>query len=148
MCSSDLERTEKDGFIFCMENAPYKPEYDERFPPVAEIVEFVRSFGEDRMFITFDLNHANLHEDPVEVAAYCASLVRHIHVSDNHGFREEHLIPGKGCIDLAAILTALYRNGYNGPCNLEMGFPKGTQATLADYREVYLYMDAIRKNAR
>jgi sugar phosphate isomerase/epimerase len=139
-----LTLTEKAGFIFCMENAPYKPEYDERFPCVAEIAEFTRSFGKDRMFMTFDLNHANLHEDPVAVAAANAGLVRHIHVSDNHGLREEHLVPGRGVIDFAAVLTALYRNGYQGPCNLEFHFPKGTAAETADYREVYNFMANIR----
>lgn len=139
-----LALTEKAGFVFCMENAPYKPETDERFPNVAEVAAFARSFGKDRMFMTFDLNHANLHEDPVTVAKACAGLVRHIHVSDNHGLREEHLIPGKGVIDFPAVLTALYRNGYQGPCNMEFHFPKGTAAQTADYREVYNFMTNIR----
>lgn len=138
-----LSRTEKDGFIFCMENAPYKPEYDERFPNVAEIVDFVRSFGENRMFMTFDVNHANLHEDPVAVAQISAGYVRHIHVSDNHGYREEHMLPGKGTIDLAAVISALYRNGYTGPCNLEVVFPKDSPADAAGYRELFNYMKAL-----
>ena len=143
-----LERTEKAGFVFCMENAPFKPEYDERFPCVAEVADFIRSFGDGRMFMTFDLNHANLHEDPVAVASANAALVRHIHVSDNHGHREEHLVPGKGVIDFTAVLTALYRNGYQGPCNMEFHFPKGTQAQVADYKAVYDYMENIMINCR
>ena len=131
-----LEKTEKMGFVFCMENAPYKPEYDERYPAVAEIAAFARSFGKDRMFMTFDLNHANLHEDPVAVCADCAGLVKHIHISDNHGFREEHLIPGQGTIDLGKIMAALYRNGYNGPWNLEFDFPQGEVPTVEKFREI------------
>ena len=138
-----LEKTEKAGFVFCMENAPYKPEYDERFPNVAEIVEFVRSFGENRMFMTFDVNHANLHEDPVAVCRTSAGLVKHIHVSDNHGHREEHLLPGAGTIDLRSVIFALYANGYNGPCNLEVIFPRGVQADTAAYAEVYRTISGI-----
>lgn len=138
-----LEKTEAAGYTFCMENAPYKPEYDERFPPVAEIADFVRSFGENRMFMTFDLNHANLHEDPVEVAAQNAQLVRHIHVSDNQGHREQHMLPGMGVIDFKAVLSALYNNGYDGPCNLEVVFPKGAVVDVNAYRQVYEYMKNI-----
>jgi len=32
-----LEKTERSGFVFCMENAPYKPEVNERYPEIAEI---------------------------------------------------------------------------------------------------------------
>ena len=135
-----LEETEKLGFVFCMENAPYKPEHNERFPNVAEVAAFTRSFGKDRMFMTFDLNHANLHEDPVAVCSDCAGLVKHIHISDNHGFREEHLIPGTGTMDLGSIMTALYQNGFDGPWNLEFGFAKDTEPTLEQYQQVYQYM--------
>jgi sugar phosphate isomerase/epimerase len=135
-----LEETEKLNFLFCMENAPYKPEHNERFPNVAEVAAFSRSFGKDRMFMTFDLNHANLNEDPVAVCADCAGLVKHIHISDNHGFREEHLVPGSGIMDLLSIMTALYQHGYSGPWNLEFAFPEKTEPTLEQYQQVYLYM--------
>lgn len=135
-----LEREEKMGFVFCMENAPYKPEVNERFPDIAEVSRFVRSFG-GRMFMTFDVNHANLHEDPVAVCKTCAGLVKHIHVSDNHGYREEHLVPGTGTIDLKAVLNALYANGYAGPCNLEFGY--GHIPEQDEYRQVCDYMKKL-----
>jgi sugar phosphate isomerase/epimerase len=92
------------------------------------------------MFMTFDLNHANLNEDPVAVCADCAGLVKHIHISDNHGFREEHLIPGTGTMDLAAIMKGLYLNGYEGPWNLEFGFPKEEIPTQEKYRSIHRFM--------
>ena len=138
-----LEETEKLGFVFCMENAPYKPEHNERFPNVAEVAAFARSFGKDRMFMTFDLNHANLHEDPVAVCADCAGLVKHIHISDNHGFREEHLVPGTGTMDLGSIMAALYQHGYKGPWNLEFEFAEKTEPVQEQYRQVYQYMETL-----
>ena len=137
-----LEETEKLNFLFCMENAPYKPEHNERFPNVAEVARFARSFGPERMFMTFDLNHANLNEDPVAVCADCARLVKHIHISDNHGIREEHLVPGTGTMDLAAIMAALLKHGYTGPWNLEFSFDKSTVPTVENYRQVYQYMQS------
>ncbi len=138
-----LEKTEKDGFVFCMENAPYKPEHDERYPAVAEVASFVRSFGKERMFMTFDLNHGNLREDPVAACADCAGLVRHVHISDNHGIREEHLVPGTGIIDFASVMAALRRGGYSGPWNLEFSFGKGVKPSLESYRSVFRYMQSV-----
>lgn len=117
-----LEKMEKNGFIFCMENAPYKPEVNERYPDVDEVAAFARSFGENRMFITLDLNHVNLHEDPFEVIRKHTGSIRHVHISDNHGMREEHLPPGQGTIPLAECFRTLRREGFTGPCNLEMVF--------------------------
>lgn len=137
-----LEKIEKDNFIFCMENAPYKPEHDEKYPTIAEIATFVQSFGQDKMFMTYDLNHANLHEDPVKACADCKNLVKHIHISDNHGTREEHLIPGKGVINFSSIFSALYKNGYTGPWNLEFVFPKDEKPSLENYRKIYKFIQS------
>lgn len=143
-----LARTDDMNFIFCMENAPFKPEYDERYPWMKEIADFAASFGKEKMFMTFDLNHANLHEDPVALAAEFAAIIRHIHVSDNHGIREEHMIPGTGVIDLDSILKALYANGYTGPCNLELVFPGNTIAGADDFRKIYEYMRSLSFNGK
>jgi len=131
-----LEKTERLGFIFCMENAPYKPEVNERYPGIAEVADFVRSFGKGRMFITFDVNHANLHEDVLYAVSACDGLIRHIHVSDNHGHREEHLVPGEGIIDLKAVLKKIYETDYCGPCNFEFGYPEGCIPGLKEYEYV------------
>jgi sugar phosphate isomerase/epimerase len=135
-----LEKTQKDNFIFCMENAPYKPEHDQRYPTVKEIASFVQSFGSNKMFITYDLNHANLNEDPVKACFDCQNLIKHIHISDNHNLREEHLIPGTGLIDFNAIFSALVKCGYQGPWNLEFVFPKGETPTQEKYRKIHQYI--------
>lgn len=138
-----LEKTDQYGFTFCMENAPYKPEVNERYPDIAEVADFIRSFGNDRMFMTFDVNHANLNEDVLYAVKRSSGLIRHIHVSDNHGHREEHLLPGEGIIDLKSVVNAIFNTDYNGPCNFEFGFPKGYTADCNDYKKVYEY---IKKN--
>ena len=87
--------------------------------------------------MTFDVNHANLHEDVLDAVTDCGGLIRHIHVSDNHGHREEHLVPGQGIIDLKAVIGKIYGTAYNGPCNFEFGFPKGLVPEQKDYEQVY-----------
>ena len=135
-----LEKTEKDNFIFCMENAPYKPEHDEKYPTIAEIATFVQSFGQDKMFMTYDLNHGNLNEDPIKSCADYANLIKHIHISDNHGLREEHLVPGRGIINFSQIFSALYTYGYKGPWNLEFVFDKQEIPSVENYRKIHHYI--------
>ena len=87
--------------------------------------------------MTFDVNHANLHEDVLYAVSACDGLIRHIHVSDNHGHREEHLVPGEGIIDLKAVIKKIYETDYCGPCNFEFGYPKGYIPGLKDYEYAY-----------
>ena len=105
-----LEKTEGYGFTFCMENAPYKPEINERYPDIKEVADFIKSFA-GRMYMTFDVNHANLNEDVLYAVEAGSGLIRHIHVSDNHGHREEHLWPGEGIIDLKSVVDKIYKKG-------------------------------------
>ena len=134
-----LEKTEGYGFTFCMENAPYKPEINERYPDIKEVADFIKSFA-GRMYMTFDVNHANLNEDVFYAVEAGSGLIRHIHVSDNHGHREEHLWPGEGIIDLKSVVDKIYKTDYNGPCNFECCFQKGYIADTKDYKRIYDYI--------
>lgn len=134
-----LEKTEEYGFYLCMENAPYKPEENERYPDIAEVADFIKSF-DGRMYMTFDVNHANLNEDIIYAVNRSKGLIRHIHISDNHGHREEHLVPGQGVIDLQTVIAEIYKTDYNGPYNFEFVFPKGFTAKAKDYKQIYDYI--------
>jgi len=131
------------GFILCVETAPYKPLENERYPYSSEIADFVRSFRQDDLLMTIDVNHSNLHEDLAEVCANCRGLIRNVHVSDNHGGYEDHLAPGEGIIDLPAAFAALRRNGYNGPCNLECRLPANAPSELDGLRTLREYVAGL-----
>jgi hypothetical protein len=42
-----------------------------------------------------------------------------LHIHDNHGEVDEHLIPGDGTIDFSALLSGLHSTGYNGYLGVE-----------------------------
>src|SRR5438445_398373 len=44
----------------------------------------------------------------------------HTHLHDNHGIRDEHLVPGEGIVDWPALLGVLRRGGYTGARLLEL----------------------------
>ncbi len=123
------------GLILTIETVPHKPQ-NERYPYSPEIVDFVRSWNSPKMQMTVDINHSNLNEDLFQVIRNCRGLIANIHVSDNHGFREEHLLPGQGIIPLKAVMLELRQNGYTGPCNLELHLPENI--TVEVIREINL----------
>lgn len=116
------------GLTVAVETAPYKPQENERYPDSAEIAAFVRSFAAPDLRMTIDINHSNLHEALDSVAANCDGLIANVHLSDNHGQREDHLPPGEGIIDLRQTFAQLRLHGYEGPANLEYHAPEPPDA--------------------
>jgi sugar phosphate isomerase/epimerase len=47
------------------------------------------------------------------------SYLVHVHINDNSGLADEHLVPGNGVIDFEAIINALHGIGYDGYLALE-----------------------------
>jgi sugar phosphate isomerase/epimerase len=45
----------------------------------------------------------------------------HIHLDDNRGDFDSHLVPGRGSIDFAALFRALSESGYDGFASVELG---------------------------
>ena len=124
------EKAKELGFILSLETAPYKPQVNERYPDSEEIANFVRSFESPNMRVTVDINHSNLKEDLIQVAANCRGIVGNIHISDNMGKWEDHLPPGEGTINIRGVLLALIKCGYAGPCNVECHHPHPTIPVL------------------
>lgn len=119
-----LKAAESLGINLAVETNPYKPEVAQRYVDSREVADFVRSFGSNHISVCVDVNHINLHEDPEKAIANCAGLTSHVHFSDNHGVREEHLLPGLGIIDFPRAWRALRRAGYEGPLSLECNSPE------------------------
>ena len=106
------------GVTVCVENLPF-PLY-----PLASaeaVCELVDRLGRDNLRVCLDTGHA---------AIFCGSdisgAVRHIgkrleavHIHDNMGKEDEHLIPGDGIIDWCRFGTALREIGFDGVVSLE-----------------------------
>ena len=136
------EHTHRLGMILAVETAPYKPKYDERYPDSYEIAQFVRSFKADDLLMTIDINHSNLNENLIDVCKNCSGLIANVHVSDNRGKWEDHLVPGKGIINLPETFAALRSNGYCGPCNLEF-HDEGFFPTAKWLREIRINLEKL-----
>lgn len=75
----------------------------------------------------FDVGHANIFIREPEAAGisletYIEQLpfrIHEVHISDNSGRRDEHLPPGRGSVDYAALAAALRRRGEQPVITLE-----------------------------
>ena len=79
---------------------------------------------ETNVGICIDIGHANQSNDagrePVcnYLERYAGQLI-HLHLHDNHGERDDHLLPGEGTVDWPRVLGVLENIGFSGTAVLE-----------------------------
>lgn len=89
-----------------------------------EFLTFKRRFfaAERLVLMNFDVGHAFcVGEDPATVARDLAGEYAHVHLEDIAASRvHQHLVPGDGAIDFAALFAALDDAGYTGWVTVEL----------------------------
>jgi sugar phosphate isomerase/epimerase len=71
--------------------------------------------------LTLDAGHAHMTEvdAPAAIRRFGPEIVN-VHLEGMRRARHDHLLPGEGDLDLAAVIGALREIGYRGPANLEL----------------------------
>ena len=83
----------------------------------------VREIGSERLGICLDTGHTHVNgEDPAQAVRELKDIPLHIHIDDNNGDSDAHMIPGAGSIDYAPFVSALRDIGYQGFVSAELGF--------------------------
>ena len=86
-------------------------------------LRMIEEIGSERLGILLDTGHANLNdEDLAQVVTRLQDVPLHIHIDDNTGDADAHLIPGDGSIDFAPFVQALRDIDYQGFVSAELGF--------------------------
>ena len=67
-----------------------------------------------------DTGHAHLAGEMGIVIQKLSGHLKMVHVNDNHGDRDAHLVPGDGGIDWPRVVDELGRNGFHGMLVLEL----------------------------
>lgn len=87
--------------------------------------------SETNLGICIDIGHANQSTDagrhPVTnyLERYAGQLI-HLHLHDNDGERDEHLLPGEGTVDWPRVIEVLDSIGFSGTAVLEAHQPGAT----------------------
>lgn len=70
--------------------------------------------------ICLDVGHAHLSGDVVDAIETCSGHIISVHLHDNSGRSDDHLVPGEGTIDWPGTLLAFQKVGYDGRWILEL----------------------------
>ena len=102
------------GVVLLSENILWGASADPR--NIADLVKRVDSpwFG-----WCFDVGHAHCSGYGPDILRQCSAVPLSLHIQDNDGSGDGHLIPGDGTIDWDLFLTVLKEIGYLGDCVLE-----------------------------
>ena len=132
------------GMPVCIENmfmgvGPFIEPED--FRPVFE------AFPEFRMVL--DIGHAHIGDvrgDRIErFITRWGDRLDHLHASDNHGTRDDHLPLGEGSLPLADTVAALNRIDYDGTVTLEIFGQSGPRILESRARLAELFRRARRR---
>jgi sugar phosphate isomerase/epimerase len=90
--------------------------------------------------ICLDTGHLNLNDkDQVRFIQKAASRLKALHIADNEGERDQHMMPfGKGTVDFAAVCRALKEIDYHGMFNLEIPGERNAPVEVKGYKLEYI----------
>ncbi len=108
------------GVTVCFENMPF---HELPMSPVGEILRMARTVNSKNFRVCLDTGHANvLGTSPADAVRLIGKeYLRCLHIHDNMGDRDFHLLPGEGNINFPAFFDALKEIGYDGAAVLETG---------------------------
>jgi protein FrlC len=90
---------------------------------IADGLRMIREIKSERLGICLDTGHAHLnHEDLAQIVRDLRGVPLHIHIDDNRGDSDAHLMPGEGRIDYKPFVRALREMSYPGFVSAELGF--------------------------
>lgn len=80
--------------------------------------------------ICIDTGHAFLGGELIHVVRLFSGRISMVHVSDNHGHRDDHLPPGDGAINWSDFLNHLAGSRFSGSLILEIAGPDDARITV------------------
>lgn len=107
----------KSGTVICLENMPM---VGLKMSPPDKTMELVRALDSDYVRFCLDTGHCTMFGQPADgVRVAGKEYLKTLHIHDNDGKRDLHLVPFTGVIDWTAFAEALKEIGYDGVVSLE-----------------------------
>jgi len=92
-----------------------------------EYLEFVlENIKSSRIGFCYDSGHHNCHTPQINLLEKYGSRLMALHLHDNDGSDDQHLLPFDGTIDWLATMRDIAKTGYNDTIALEVDFAKNT----------------------
>lgn len=117
-----LPTAEKCGVNVLAENSTKANMKDRYYPNSAkDILEFLDFVDHPMLHVCWDTGHANCEGAQYEEIMTLGKELYAIHYNDNHGDKDEHLIPFLGTLNHDEVINALIDSGYKGYFTFECG---------------------------
>ena len=89
----------------------------------AEALKLVEELGHENLGVLLDNGHAHVVGEVMEqTVRSLGDRLFHVHVDDNNGLRDQHLVPGEGDFDFVSFIGILREVGYNGYLAAELSW--------------------------
>lgn len=117
----------------CVENLPF-PLYP--LTTVEQVCAIVDKLDRENLKVCLDTGHAAIFfgKSVGDAVRYIGQRLEAVHIHDNMGKEDEHLIPGDGIIDWDGFAAALKEIGFSGVISLETS-PKHTLNPECEWNE-------------
>ena len=123
-----LPTAEKHNVCICHENST-RVNIGGVYPKTgAEMREFSEYVGHPLFHSCWDTGHANIEGSQYDEILTIGDDLRAVHINDNRGERDEHVIPYFGTVNMDEIMMALKEIDFKGPFTFESG------STLRPYK--------------
>ena len=106
---------------------------------IPDALRMIDQLGHDNLGVVLDCGHSYVvGESAAEAVVLSQDRLFHVHVDDNNGLRDQHLIPGEGTFNFAPFLEALEKRNYQGYLCVELSWdvtvdPDPAAAQALDY---------------
>ena len=119
-----LETAKKYDITICLENMPF---LNFSIGSPSEILEFVQKMNDERFKICLDTGHVAVYEglDVADVIRELSGEIRVLHLHDNDGKSDLHMLPNRGVINWREVGRALRDIGFEGVYSYETAKPEG-----------------------
>ena len=102
------------GVCLALENIP------NQLSPLEKMLRFLKESQLKDVRICFDSGHSNLLASPADEIELARDAIVTTHLHDNHGHKDEHLLPFQGSIQWPKVLEAFDKIDYRGCLLLEL----------------------------
>lgn len=128
---------EREQVTICLENMPM-PALTLARP--AEILSLVKEIDSPNLQVCLDTGHCTMcGVSPADAVRELGSYLKVMHVHDNNGWADLHLLPYAGVIDWEAFRASLIETGFDGTLSLETGVKRTMPEPLLSYHETGLF---------
>lgn len=105
------------GVTICIENLPFR---NLEISKVDAVLKLIHAVNRSNCKMCFDVGHAHVfHDDITKDIHEMGTCLQVLHVHDNNGQFDSHLMPWQGTIDWAAFAKALKDINFSGCISLE-----------------------------